>query len=73
MALHAILSGLIALLVGLIVYLADRLGNRTCELETIKEQNEKKEKEKARAKQLTNNVNNLSNADVRERLQNISK
>ena len=72
MAIKAILSGFIALLIGLVAYLANKLGKKSAQLEAIKEDQRKQEEELAHAEKITNSVNAMDEYDVRQRLHEIA-
>ena len=72
MAIHAILSGFIALLIGLVAYLANKLGKKSAQLEAAKAEKDKEEKEKAYAKTIADNISTMSDDDVRSKLHDIA-
>ena len=72
MATQAILSGFIALLIGLVAYLANKLGKKSAQLEAIKEEQRKQEEELAHAEKITDSVNAMDEHDVRQRLHEIA-
>lgn len=72
MAIQAILSGFIALLIGLVAYLANKLGKKSAQLEAIKEEQHKREEELAHAEKITNSVNAMDEHTVRQRLHEIA-
>ena len=72
MAIQAILSGFIALLIGLVAYLANKLGKKSAQLEAIKKEQRKREEELSYAEKITNSVNAMDEHDVRQRLHEIA-
>lgn len=72
MAIQAILSGFIALLIGLVAYLANKLGKKSAQLEAIKEEQRKREEELAHAEKITNSVNAMDEHTVHQWLREIA-
>lgn len=72
MTTQAILSGFLALLIGIVVYLSAKLGKKTAQLEAAKEKEKKEEEEKAHAQKVTDAVYSMSADDARRKLQELS-
>ena len=72
MAIQAILSGFIALLIGLVAYLANKLGKKSAQLEAIKEEQKRQEEEKAHAEKITDSVNAMDESTIRQWLHKIA-
>lgn len=72
MTTQAILSGFIAFLVGIVVWLANKLGKRTAQLDAIKEKEKKEQEEKTHAEKITDNVYSMSESDIRNKLHEIA-
>lgn len=72
MTTQAILSGFIALLVGIVVWLANKLGKKTAQLDAIKEKEKKEQEEKAHAEKITDSVYSMSESDIRNKLHKIA-
>lgn len=68
MTTQAVLSGFLAILIGLIVYLANKLGKKSAQLEAVKEEAKKEAEERARAQTIMENVTAMSNDDARRKL-----
>lgn len=56
----------------LVVTLASKNGSKAAQLEALKAELRKQAEEQARANKITDNVNSISDDDVRNRLQNLS-
>jgi len=71
MWIYVFLTVLCGSLTGLVVYLATKNGSRAAQLEAIKEELKRTEKERAKQNEINNAVSNMSSSDVRDRLSNI--
>ena len=69
---HVILIGGFLSLLGLVVLLASKSGSKAAQLEVLKQEIRKRAEEQARAQKILDSVANMSNDDVRKRLQDIS-
>ena len=72
MTTQAILSGFLALLIGIVVYLANKLGKKTAQLEAVKEKEKQDAQEKEHGKKITDSVYSMSDSDIRNRLHEIA-
>lgn len=66
------LIGAFLFLLGLVVSFASKNGSKAAQLESLKAELKKRAEEQAYAQKIINNVSNLSDDDVRKRLQDIS-
>lgn len=69
---HVILIGGFLSLLGLVVLLASKGGSKSAQLEALKAEIKKQAQERYYAEKIKNNVRNLSDYDVRERLRQIA-
>ena len=72
MTTQAVLSGFLAVLIGLVAYLANRLGKKSAQLEAAKEEKKKEAEEKAYAETVMENVAAMSADDARRKLHDIA-
>lgn len=72
MTTQAVLSGFLAILIGLVAYLANKLGKKSAQLEAIKEEQHKREEELSYAEKITNSVNAMDEHTLRQRLHKIA-
>lgn len=72
MTTQAVLSGFLAILIGLVAYLANKLGKKSAQLEAAKAEKDKEEQEKAYAKTVMENVATMSADDARRKLHDIA-
>ena len=68
-----LISALVFIFGGLALYFARKSGYKSAEIDILKEQIKNDAKERERANQIIDNVRRMSNDNVSERLQNISK
>lgn len=66
------LIGAFLFLLGLVVSFASKNGSKAAQLEALKAEIKKQAQERAYAEKIKNNVRNLSDYDVRERLREIA-
>lgn len=59
-------------LLGGIIYLSHKNGKKAAQLEKLKDEIKREAEEQARANKIIDNVGNMSDDDVRERLRSIS-
>ena len=69
---HVILIGGFLSLLGLVVLLSFKGGSKAAQLEALKAEIKKQAQERAYAEKIKNNVRDLSDYDVRERLRKIA-
>lgn len=69
---HIILIGGFLSLLGLVVLLSSKSGSKAAQLEVLKQEIRKRAEEQAHARKILDNVANMSNDDIRKRLQDIS-
>jgi len=72
MTTQAVLSGFLAILIGLVAYLANKLGKKSAQLEAAKAEKDKEEQEKAYAKTIADNVAAMPADDARRKLHDIA-
>jgi len=72
MTTQAVLSGFLAVLIGLVAYLANRLGKKSAQLDAAKEEKKKEAEEKAYAETVMENVAAMSADDARRKLHDIA-
>ena len=68
MTTQAVLSGFLAILIGLVTYLAHKLGKKSAQLEAAKEEAKKEAEERANAQTVMENVAAMSDDDARRKL-----
>lgn len=68
---HVILIGGFLSLLGLVVLLSSKSGSKAAQLEVLKQELKRQAKEQARAQKILDSVANMSNDDVRKRLQDM--
>ena len=66
------LIGAFLFLLGLVVSFSSKNGSKAAQLEALKAELKKRAEEQAYAQKIINNVSNLSDDDVRKRLQDVS-
>lgn len=72
MTTQAVLSGFLAILIGLVAYLSHKLGKKSAQLEAVKKEQKKEAEERAYAETVMENVAAMSADDARHKLHDIA-